>query len=54
MLGNAMVKGISYNAQTIDEDIVVPTGVNAYSVGTVTVGPSGSITISNGSIYKVL
>ena len=54
MLGNAMVKGISYYAQTIDEDIVVPTGVNAYSVGTVTVGPSGSITISNGSIYKVL
>lgn len=54
MLGNAAVKAVSYNAQIIDEDIVVPEGLNAYSVGNVSIADGKSITISNNSIHKVL
>lgn len=54
MLGNSIVKTVSYNAQIIDEDIVVPEGLNAYSVGNVSIADGKSITISNNSIYKVL
>lgn len=54
MLGQALVKAVSYNAQTISENIVVPAGLNAYSVGNVTVNAGGSITIEAGSVYKIL
>lgn len=54
MLGSAANKAISYNSQSIAENIVVPAGVNAYSVGNVTLENGYSITISNNSIYKIL
>ena len=54
MLGQSLIKAVSYNAQVIDEDIVVPEGLNAYSVGNVTIADGKSITVSNNSIYKVL
>ena len=54
MFGTAVNKVISYNAQVIAENIVIPAGVNAYSVGDVTIADGYTVTISNGSIYKSL
>ena len=54
MLGNALVKGISYNAQVITDNVTVPAGVNAYSVGDTTIAAGASVTISAGSTYKIL
>jgi hypothetical protein len=54
MLGDAEVKAISYNAQVIDEDITITTGLNAYSVGTVTLEDGRTITIEDGAEYKLL
>ena len=54
MLGSAANKAISYNSQSIAENIVVPAGVNAYSVGDVTLENGYTVTIENGSVYKIL
>lgn len=54
MLGSAANKAISYNAQVIAENIVVPAGVNAYSIGDVTIENGYTVTIENGSVYKIL
>jgi hypothetical protein len=54
MLGQAQTKAISYNAQSIAENITIPSGVNAYSVGNVTIEDGYTVTIENGSIYKIL
>lgn len=54
MLGQALVKAVSYNAQVIDEDISIPAGVNAYSVGNITINNGYTMTIADGSIYKIL
>lgn len=54
MLGAATNKAISYNAQSIAENITIPAGVNAYSVGDVTIENGYTITIENGSVYKIL
>lgn len=54
MLGQAIVKAVSYNAQTIAENITVSAGLNAYSVGDVTIADGFTLTVENGSVYKVL
>lgn len=54
MFGNAVTKAVSYNAQTISENITVTAGVNAYSVGDITIANGYTMTIANGSIYKIL
>lgn len=54
MFGNAVVKAVSYNAQTISENITVTAGLNAYSVGDITINNGYTMTIENGSVYKVL
>lgn len=54
MLGSAANKAISYNAQSIAENITIPANTNAYSVGDVTLENGYTITISNGSVYKIL
>ena len=54
MLGNSATKAISYNSQVIAENIVVPTGLNAYSVGDVTIENGYILTVENGSVYKIL
>ena len=54
MFGNSVIKTISYNAQTIGEDIVIKEGLNGYSVGDVTLLDSYSITIENNATYKLL
>lgn len=54
MFGNALVKAVSYNAQTISENITVTAGLNAYSVGDITINNGYTMTIENGSVYKSL
>jgi hypothetical protein len=54
MFGNAVIKAVSFNAQTIAENIVVPAGLNAYSVGNITIENGFSLTVENGSVYKIL
>lgn len=54
MFGTAVVKAISYNAQSIAENITIPTNTNAYSVGNVTLENGYTVTIENNSIYKSL
>lgn len=54
MYGFALVKTVSYNAQVLNEEITVGEGINAYSVGDITIGPNGNIIIASGSVYKVL
>ena len=54
MFGNALVKAVSYNAQTISENITVTAGLNAYSVGDITINNGYTMTIENGSVYKIL
>lgn len=54
MLGQALVKAISYNAQTVAENITIPAGLNAYSVGDVTIADGFTLTVENSSVYKVL
>lgn len=54
MLGQALVKAVSYNSQVIEEDLIIPTGLNAYSVGDITIADGVTVTIEDGSIYKIL
>ena len=54
MFGLSSVKAISFNAQTIAENILITGNVNAYSVGTVTIENGYTVTIDDGNIYKIL
>ena len=54
MFGNALVKAVSYNAQVIAENITVTAGLNAYSVGDITINNGVTVTVDNTSVYKVL
>ena len=54
MFGQALVKAVSYNAQTISENITVTAGLNAYSVGDITINNGYTVTVENGSVYKIL
>lgn len=54
MLGQAQVKAISYNAQTISENITIGAGLNAWSVGDITINDGYSITLEENSVYKIL
>lgn len=56
MLGDVLtpVKAISYNAQTIAENLTVTTGLNAYTVGDITINDGFAVTIENGALWKIL
>lgn len=54
MLGTAQVKAISYNAQTINENITIPANYNYSMVGTVTIGTGYTVTGLTGSRGVVL
>lgn len=54
MLGKAIVKGIAYNAQLIDEDITIPTGVNAYSAGPMQIASGRTVTFEPNSYWKII
>jgi hypothetical protein len=52
--GNATVKAIAYNSQTIAENLTVTTGNNGYSAGPVTINSGYTVTVQSGSRWLVL
>lgn len=54
MLGNATVKAISYNAQTIAENITIPSTYNATSTGPITIQDGFTVTIEEGGIWVII
>lgn len=54
MLGNALVKAISYNSQTIAENLTVAAGTNGFSAGPVTVSDGFAVTISDGANWSII
>lgn len=53
-LGTAATKAISYNAQTIAENITVPANVNALSAGPITINTGYTVTISDGATWSIV
>lgn len=53
-IGSQAVRAISYNAQTIDENVTIPAGVNASSVGDITISTGFAVTIETGAVWKIL
>lgn len=53
LLGSAAVKGIAYNAQTIAENVAIPTVTNAYSAGPITISDGYTVTIADGSVWTI-
>jgi len=53
-LGTADVKGIQFMAQSTSEQLAVPTGSNAFSIDNLILENGASITVPDGSVYKIL
>ena len=54
MLGDAAVKAISYNAQTIAENLTVLSTYNALSVGPITIDSGYTVTVESGGRWVVI
>ena len=56
LLGISIVKGVQFMAQECAENevITVPTGTNAFSVGSFTLAAGASLVIEPNSVYKIL
>ena len=52
--GNAAVKAIAYNAQTIGEDITILGTTNALSAGPITINTSFTVTIATGGNWVIV
>ena len=53
MYGQALVKAIFYNSQTIGEDLTVKTGENGGSFGPVTINNGFAVTVEAGSVWTI-
>lgn len=53
-LGTQAVKAISYNAQTITENVVIPGDVNAMSAGPIAIANGKTVTVSDGATWTVV
>lgn len=53
-IGTATTKAISYNAQTIAENITIPATANAMSVGPITIADGFTVTTETGSRWVIL
>jgi hypothetical protein len=45
---------IRYNAQTISETTTIPTNINAFSAGPLTIDSGATITIGSGSYWTII
>lgn len=54
LLGNALVKGIFYNAITIAENLTVASGTNGMSAGPITIADGYTVTVSDGSVWSIV
>ena len=52
--GNAAVKAIAYNSQTISENLTVTTGNSGYSAGPITLTAGYSVTVQAGSRWVII
>ena len=52
--GNAAVKAIAYNAQTIAENITVTTGNNGLSAGPITIQNTFTVTVQTGATWVIV
>lgn len=52
--GNAAVKAIAYNAQTIGENITVLSTTNALSAGPITINSSFTVTVETGATWTIV
>lgn len=53
LIGNAAVKAISYNAQTIGEDLTIAADQNAFSVGDIEILDGFTVTIADGGVWLI-
>ena len=53
MYGQALVKAIFYNSQTIGEDLTVKAGENGGSFGPVTINNGFAVTVEAGSVWSI-
>jgi hypothetical protein len=51
--GNAAIKTIAYNPNSIGENITVTTGNNGYSAGPVTINSSFTVTLQNNAVWTI-
>jgi trimeric autotransporter adhesin len=51
--GNAAIKTIAYNPNTIGENVTVTTGNNGYSAGPVTINSSFTVTIQSNAVWTI-
>lgn len=54
LLGNADERAVAYLANSTSEELVVKSGTNAYAIDSITIEDGGSITIEDGSVFKIL
>ena len=54
LLGTTDVKAVGYMANSTAENLVVPTGTNAFSIDSVTIEDGATITVENNAVYKIL
>lgn len=52
-LGTAATKAISYNSQTIAENITIGATQNAFSVGPITIADGYTVTIEDGGVWLI-
>ena len=52
--GNAAVKAIAYNANTIGENLTVTTGNNGYSAGPITISDTFTVTVETGAVWTII
>jgi trimeric autotransporter adhesin len=52
--GNAAVKTIAYNPNTIGENLTVTSGNNGYSAGPVTINSGFTVTIQSNAVWKII
>lgn len=54
LLGNNVTKAVQFQAQSTNEDLVIPIGTNAFAVDSLVIEDNGSLTIENGSTFKII
>lgn len=54
MLGQALIKGIFYNSQTVAENVTVKAGTNGLSAGEIGVDNGFEVTVENGSVWSIV
>jgi hypothetical protein len=52
--GNAAVKAIAYNSQTIAENLTVTTGNNGYSAGPITINTGYTVQVETGAYWVIV